>query len=182
MNKNDCYYLGKITRTNGTKGGLSIFLDVDNPLEYINLDSVFVEFKGQLIPYFISEIIIHNSRNTAVVYFEDINDTEQASKLSNCNLYLPLASLPKLEGNKFYFHEIIDFLLIDENFGQIGKVEQVLEYPNQALFQCFYNEKEVLIPINDLFIKNVDRVNKTIGLNLPEGLIQIYTNPEKDAD
>ena len=178
MEKDACYYLGKITRTNGTKGGLSIFLDVDDPLEYSNLDAVFIEIKGQLIPYFVAEISIHNSKNTAVVYFEDLTDVEQASKLSNCDLYLPLSSLPVLEGNKFYFHEVIDFLLIDEVFGKIGKVKQVLEYPNQALFQCFYEEKEVLIPIKDLFIKHVDKENKTITLNLPEGLVQIYLESE----
>jgi len=176
MEKQDCYYLGKITRTNGNNGGLSIFLDVDNPAEYQQLDAVFVEIKGQLIPFFIEEIQLHTSKNTAVVYFEDINDVEQASKLNGCHLYLPLASLPVLKGNKFYFHEVIGFELHDEKFGLIGPIKQVLDYPNQALFQTFYNEKEVLIPINDSFIKEVNRENKTISLILPDGLLAIYLN------
>ncbi len=174
MEKEACYYLGRITRTNGNKGGLSIFLDVDNPQEYSELDAVFVEVKKQLIPYFIEDMSIHNSKNTAIVYFEDISDIEQATKLTKCDLYLPLTSLPILEGNKFYFHEVIDFLLIDESFGEIGKIKQVLDYPNQALFQIFYKEKEVLVPVNDLFIKNVNREKREILVNLPEGLLQVY--------
>ncbi|MBN1650900.1 MAG: 16S rRNA processing protein RimM [Bacteroidales bacterium] len=181
MEKEACYYLGKITRTNGNKGGLSIFLDVDDPQEYQGLDAVFIEIKKQLIPYFIDEIKIHNSKNTALVYFEDVNDVEHAAQLSNCNLYLPLASLPKLEGNKFYFHEVVDFLLIDQQFGAIGKINQILEYPNQALFQTFYKEKEILIPINDLFIKKVDRTKKEILLDLPEGLIDVYIDDQNNA-
>ncbi|MBE0652901.1 MAG: 16S rRNA processing protein RimM, partial [Bacteroidales bacterium] len=110
--------------------------------------------------------------------FEDINDVETAATLTNCNLYLPLSSLPVLEGNKFYFHEVIDFVLIDESFGEIGKIAQILEYPNQALFQIFYKEKEVLIPINDRFIVSVDREKKEIKMNLPDGLIQVYTEDE----
>ncbi|MCD6090731.1 MAG: 16S rRNA processing protein RimM [Bacteroidales bacterium] len=174
MEKEACYYLGKITRTNGNKGGLSIFLDVDDPNEYSGLDTVFIEIKKQLIPYFIDEIKIHSSKNTALVYFEDIEDVETATTLTNCALYLPKTSLPTLKGNKFYFHEIIDFLLIDQNFGPIGKIKQVLDYPNQALFQTFYKEKEVLIPVNDLFIKNINREKKEILLDLPEGLLDVY--------
>ena len=174
MKKEACYYLGKITRTNGNKGGVSIFLDVNNPQEYSELDAVFVEIKKQLIPFFIEEIKIHTSKNTAVVYFEDIEDVDTAASLTNKNLYLPLASLPILEGNKFYFHEVVDFLLIDEEFGEIGKIKEILEYPNQAIFQTFYKGKEVLVPINDQFIQKVDRDKKEILLNLPEGLLDIY--------
>jgi 16S rRNA processing protein RimM len=174
MEKKACYYLGKITRTNGNKGGVSVFLDVDNPQEYNGLDAVFVEIKKQLIPFFIEEIKIHTSKNTAVVYFEDVSDVENAASLTNSAIYLPIASLPILEGNKFYFHEVVDYLLIDEKFGKIGKIKEVLEYPNQALFQTFYKEKEVLVPINDLFIQKVDRDKKEILLKLPEGLLEIY--------
>ncbi len=181
MEKEACYYLGKITRTNGNKGGLSIFLDVDDPQEYQGLDAIFVEIKKQLIPYFIDEIKIHTSKNTALVYFEDVDDVETATLLTNCNLYLPLASLPALKGNKFYFHEVTDFMLIDQQFGTIGKIKEILEYPNQALFQTFYKEKEVLIPINDLFIKNVDRAKKEILLDLPEGLLDVYIEDQNNA-
>lgn len=178
MEKEACYYLGKITRTNGNKGGVSVFLDVDNPLEYSGLDAVFVEIKKQLIPYFIAEIKIHTSKNTAVVYFEDIEDVETAATITNKDLYLPISSLPILEGNKFYYHEVEGFVLVDEDFGTIGEIKQILEYPNQALFQTFYQEKEVLIPINDLTIKNVDREKKEILLSLPEGLIDVYIGEE----
>jgi 16S rRNA processing protein RimM len=34
--------------------------------------------------------------------------------------------------------------------------------------------KEILIPINDLFIKQVDRENKMLRLEVPKGLIELY--------
>jgi 16S rRNA processing protein RimM len=176
MEKESCYYLGKITRTNGNKGGLSVFLDVDDPQEYAELDAVFIEIKKQLIPYFIEQIKIHPSKNTAIIYFEDVEDVDTASGLTNNLLYLPLSSLPVLDGNKFYFHEVVDFMLIDKTFGEIGPIKQILDYPGQALFQCYYQEREVLIPINDQFIVEVDRKKKKIHLDLPKGLIEIYTD------
>lgn len=174
MTKDECYYLGNITRTNGYKGGVSIYLDVDNPFEYESLDAVFVDYRGSLIPYFIQEIQIHNSKNTAVVYFEDIDHIDQASKLINCELYLPLSSLPEKEGNHFYFHEIKDFSLIDEKEGKLGIIDQILQYPQQALFQVIYKGKEVLIPIRDELIIEVKRPEKEIWMKLPEGLLDVY--------
>ncbi len=174
MKKEECYYLGKVTKPNGYLGGLNIYLDVDDPHEYTELDAVFIEQRNSLVPYFIKKLTIHNSKNTAVVYFEDIEDFDTAQQLVNRLLYLPMSSLPKLEGKKFYFHEIIDFHIIDKEMGLLGACKQVLDYPNQSLFQVFYQNKEVLIPINDDIIESVDREKKEILVKLPEGLLDVY--------
>ncbi len=106
MNTADCFYLGNITKPFGYKGEVDIFLDVDEPQNYATLDAVFVELRGQLIPYFIDDIRLKN--NHAVVRFQDVN-TDNVQALIGAKLYLPLAALPKLRGNKFYFHEVIGF-------------------------------------------------------------------------
>ena len=43
LKKEDSYYLGRITKPFGYKGELSIYLDVDTPEEYRELDGVYVE-------------------------------------------------------------------------------------------------------------------------------------------
>lgn len=178
MTKEECYYLGKITKPNGYLGGLSIYLDVDDPHEYQGLDAVFVEQRNSLVPYFIKKITVHNSKNSAVVYFEDLDDIDAAQLLVNRHLYLPYSTLPKLEGKKFYFHEIIDFSIIDSQFGLLGDCKQVLDYPNQSLFQVFHEGKEILIPINDDIIENIDREKKEILVKLPDGLLDVYLSEE----
>jgi len=44
----------------------------------------------------------------------------------------------------------------------------------QALFEIDRNGKEILIPINDKFISQVDREMKQIHLDVPDGLIELY--------
>ena len=182
MTKEECYYLGKITRTNGNQGGLSIYLDVSNPNEYEGLDAVFVDIRGSLIPYFIEKINLHHSKNTAVVYFEDVDHIDLSQTLVNRDLYLPLNSLPKLEGTKFYFHEVLGFQIIDKNYGLLGKCENILEYPQQALFQVFHNKKEILVPTNDSFIIEVNREKKEITVEMPEGLLDVYLSDDSKKD
>jgi len=94
--------------------------------------------------------------------------------LMKCDLYLPLDSLPKLEGTKFYFHEIIGYQLNDENFGPVGTVKGVNDSTAQALFEVDRDGIEILIPMNDDFIKTLNRETKTITVNTPPGLIELY--------
>ena len=57
MQKEDCYFLGKITRKHGLSGNLILKLDTDQPEIYKKLESIFVEINGLLVPFFIEKII-----------------------------------------------------------------------------------------------------------------------------
>jgi 16S rRNA processing protein RimM len=172
MNKNDFFYLGRIVKAYGKKGELNVVLDTDNPENYKDLKSVFLDLKGNLIPYFIENIQIKN--NKAIIKLKDILTPEIAEMFVNAEIFLPLDQLPKLTGNKFYYHDIIGYSIIDKTYGSIGKVEKVLDLPQQSILQIKYKNKEILVPITDEIIKKVDRNNKQIKIEAPEGLIEIY--------
>jgi len=168
----DCFYLGKITKLFGYKGEVDIFLDVDEPQNYAKLDAVFAKQKGQLVPYFVEHIRL--KQNHAVVKFQDMN-ADNVQSLIGAELYLPLAALPKLNGNQFYFHEVIGFSMNDADYGEIGTLETVMDNGPQAIFQIKHPcGKEILIPISDRFIVEVNRENRSITTKAPEGLIDFY--------
>lgn len=171
MTKDECYYLGRVTKPFGFKGEMVLFLDVDSPDDYATLDSVFVEMKNGLVPYFIKSLRING--NKAVAMFEDLT-AEQAAALAGHDMYLPLDLLPKLTGNQFYFHEVKGFRVVDDQYGDIGVIESIIEYPAQPLFQIMNGTTEILIPVIDQVIKEVDRDNKTIYISAPNGLINLY--------
>lgn len=171
MTKEECYLLGKITKPFGIKGQVIMFLDVDTPADYADLDSAFVEVKGSLVPYFFHVDSI--SGNKATVTFEDVTPDEARALVGN-DLYLPLDLLPKLTGNKFYFHEVVGFRVVDEEYGDIGVIASVIDYPAQPLFQIMNNGTEILVPIVDPVIVKVDRTLKTIFIKAPTGLIDLY--------
>lgn len=172
MQKDDCFYFGRVIKTHGIQGGVSIFIDADNPADYQEIHMFFLEINKKLVPYFIDALQLQ--LNKAYVKLVDVENVDQANSLVGKSIYLPLEWLPGLAGNQFYFHEVNGFEIVDEQFGSLGKLEQVLEYPNQALFQLFYKDKEVLIPIHDDVIKSVDRQNRVISITAPDGLIEMY--------
>ena len=171
----DYFYLGKITKKHGYAGRVHIFLDTDEPWEYESLDMVMLNISGNLVPFFIDNINING--NKALVDFSDIDTGDKADPIIDKEMYLPISLLPKLSGNKFYYHEAKGMIIIDSNKGEIGSVKTVLEYPNQAVFQVFHNEREVLIPISKEIISDFNRKEGKIYIVAPEGLLDIYLNP-----
>jgi 16S rRNA processing protein RimM len=173
MNKDDFYYLGKILKTHGNKGQVLVHFDVDDPEAYENLESVYLDLHGERIPFFIATIELKHNRK-AVAAFQDFNSLEDAESLQGVEMYLPVTQLPKLSGNRFYYHEIKGYQVLDTVHGNIGVVEDILELPHQSLFQIRFGEREILVPIVDEIIRKVDRKNKILSIEAPEGLIEIY--------
>lgn len=171
MEIKNCFYLGKVTKPFGFKGELVLFFDVDSPEDYSQLDGVYIDINKRLVLYPIESIRVRN--NKATVRFSDLTP-EDALKLIGKDMYLPLELLPELEGNKFYYHEVIGFEVVDNERGDIGKIETVLDYPATPLFSIIFNGKEILMPIIDSVIVNVDRESKIIYINAPIGLIDLY--------
>ena len=173
MTKEECFYLGKIVKKYSFKGELLAKLDTDEPELYDNLDSVFIDLRGNLLPFFVERSQLHKS-NLLRLKFEDVNSEADADALIKTDLYLPLDFLPELEGDKFYFHEVIGFNVKDRNYGDVGVIKSINDSTAQALFIIDKDGAEILIPMNDEFIDKVDRKNKTIHINTPEGLIELY--------
>ena len=173
MRKEDCFYLGKIVTKYSFKGEVVIKLDTDEPELYKEMESVYVEFGSNLVPFFIDKSSLHKG-NQLRVQFEDVYSEEAADAILKCGIYLPLNLLPKLTGNKFYFHEVIGFTVVDVSFWNVGTIVHINDKAAQPLFEIDSNGKEIFIPMIDDFIKKVDRKNKKIEVETPEGLIELY--------
>jgi 16S rRNA processing protein RimM len=173
MRKEECFYLGKIAKKFSFKGDVLIYLDTDEPELYNNLESVFVECNKHLVPFFIENCSLHKN-DFLRVHFEDVNSEEDADVILGNGIYLPLKMLPKLSGNKFYFHEVVGFEIEDQRLGVFGVIQAVNDTTAQPLFEVLNGNVEMLIPMIDHFLVKIDRANKKVIMNLPEGLVEMY--------
>ena len=173
MRKEDCFFLGKIVSKHSYKGEVLIKLDTDEPEIYEDMESVFVALGNSLVPFFIEKSRLHKS-SLLRVQFEEVKSEEEADRIMGSELFLPLDMLPKLSGNKFYYHEIIGFALHDDQHGFIGSITGVNDITTQALMEAEKDGKHLLIPISDDIIQKVDREARVIHIRAPEGLIDLY--------
>lgn len=173
LDKENCFYLGKITKTKGVRGQLYAFLDCDNPTDYHQLEQVLIEINGMLTPYFLELFDVQGHK--ALMSFEDVNSDAEAKNFVNAELYLPLAALPKLSGNKFYYHEVENFEIADASNNIIGKLDSILDQKTNPLLSITHHSgKEILLPLRDEFIIEVNRDKKLMKLDFPDGLLELY--------
>ena len=133
MIKANCFYVGTIIGKYSFKGELLVKTESDNIEEYSRLESIFVDLPSGLVPFFIRKCHQHKS-SLLRINFEEVNNEAQAEALIKKKLYLPLSLLPPLKGNKFYYHEIIGFSLVEKG-SFIGIISNVVEQGLQALFE-----------------------------------------------
>lgn len=187
MTKDQCYLLGYIVKTHGTKGQVVFHLDVDQPSDYDEMDSVFLEMKGELLPYFIDSINLQKA-SRAIVQLEEIDTMEKGQALVGTALYMPLDTLDELGDGQFYYHEIQGFEIVDKTMGVIGMVGEVYSVATQNLISFDYQGNEALIPIVDNIVTSADREKKQVFVDLPEGLLEVYLSgntqdpDDKDGD
>lgn len=172
MKKEDCYFLGKITRTHGLQGNVILKLDTDQPEQYNKLEGVFLEINGLLTPFFIEKQSWQKG-DTKIIFFKNAT-AALADQLVGKNVFLPLSTLPKLSGKQFYFHEVIGFSIFDENNQLCGEIKEINDQTAQHYFVLTLQGKEIVIPIIKDWILEVNREEKFIKMNLPEGLLDVF--------
>ena len=169
MNKQECYSVGYISKTHGLKGEVTaVFTE---PIELGSLETIFLEIKNNLVPYFIESF--SDRTDKAFIKFQDINTVEQAAILKGSALYLQKSVRPSLKRGDFYNDEVVGFVVEDEDLGKLGLLKDVIQSGPSRLLEIDYNGKDVLIPVNGPFIKSVNKSKKLIKVSLPEGFLSI---------
>jgi 16S rRNA processing protein RimM len=170
----DCFNLGYIAKLHGFKGEVSLFLDVTDPSNYLDLKLVYIEMnKGELVPFTIQNIKSMN-KGFLTVHFAGVDSELKARELIKKTAFLPLTMLPPLGNTEFYDHEIVGFHVSDVHEGDVGNVIQVIDLPSNPLLQLDFDGKEILIPLIPGLVKNVDRLRRIIKIESPPGLIELF--------
>ena len=174
MKKEECFHLGYFSKIHGFKGELILLAREEISLNLKELESVFIDINGQLIPFFIE--IISQSGTTFIIKFLDIDNALKAQQYLKCNVFIPLSALPKPKKKEITFIDLVGFKVIDDTYGDIGEVSHVMEMPQQLILEIKKGTKEILIPANENIIHKIDKKKKTILIDAPDGLIDIYLN------
>jgi 16S rRNA processing protein RimM len=169
MKVDNCYQLGEVLKTHGLKGEVIIFLDSDFPDKYNELESMFLLQAGKLVPFFIESCQVQGT--TARLKIEDIEDQDAAKSLVGLPVYLPLTLLDDPDG--YYYHELIGYDVMCEG-SSLGKVTEIYDQERNPLFAFDHQGYEVLVPFQDQFLLEVNKEEKTIKLDLPDGYLEIY--------
>ena len=146
-----------------------LHIDSSTPQYFKTLESVFLEFNQELIPFFFAERGKLNGKKL-IVKLEDVSP-EEASRFVGCQAYLPQEMLPTPKAG-FYDKAILGFKAY-ANGAEIGTIIEVIENASQNLFVIEQGENEYLVPAVEAFIQKIEHPEKIVYLELPEGLLDL---------
>jgi 16S rRNA processing protein RimM len=172
MKIDDCFRIGSVIKTRGLKGELQAYIDFDQP-ERLNFDALFLAVNGRLVPYFVESFKMPQ-KNTAYIYLEDVDHIDKATPLIKKDIYLSNKLKPVKDENAFTLRDLMGFTAIDEDEGELGKIIEIQELPQQLIATVVYKNREVLFPLSEGIIVGIDAVKEVVYVDLPEGLLDIY--------
>lgn len=167
----NCISIGQIAKTHGYKGAVKIELQNGISLNKPKgiSEPVFLEINQKPVPFFYTEW--QEAGGSPLVHFEDINSEEQAKQLLGLTVLAPNTWVDEEEG--IFVEDLINFTVVDEQFGQLGFISNYMETPGQTLLYMLLNGREVLIPFVDEIITDIDWDNQTIHTSMPDGLLDL---------
>lgn len=164
--------IGTITKPHGIRGNLVLKLNNLYFDDIKEMETVFLEIEGLPVPFFILEYS-ERGPDALLISLEDIKSEESARELSNCKVYLHSNCIEAAESSLHNMNTMIGFEVIDENHGKLGVLVEILEISSNSLLKIGAGKKEILVPLNNQFILNIDSIKKTISVHTPEGLLDI---------
>jgi 16S rRNA processing protein RimM len=172
MTHEEAFYIGYITKTKGLKGEVQLYFEYDEP-GLLDLDVVFADINGKMVPFFVS-VYKMQPNNTCNIYFDDIDHIDKAQPLLRKKIYLPLSKMPDRSEDDFHYNDLKGFIVTDETIGELGEIIEINEYPQQFVATVSYQNKEVMFPLNEDMIIEIDEDEGTLLVDLPDGLLDIY--------
>lgn len=168
--------IGFTKKCHGLKGDLKVMVEDEYLEDFLKSSVIFLSIKGRHLPYFVEKARLGNE---LLLKLEDVDSKETAHSLTSKEIFLQSTNILKEEEREFevvsnlVFGYLVDFTLVDTDLGELGKVEEVIEFPQQEMAVITYQEKEVFIPLHESLIEKIDEQKQYIYMNLPEGILDI---------
>ena len=166
------FKIGKLAAAFGVQGELVLVHSLGKKTALNGLEAIFFEEKKDtFLPYFIVSTKI-KSENEIYILLDGITTREQARALIKKEVWLSENDFKKFAAGASPI-SLLGFMVVN-NKDELGEVVEVIEQPHQLLCMVIIDDKEVLIPVHEEFLKKLDKKNKKIYVSLPDGLLDIY--------
>lgn len=170
---NSFFRVGVITTAHGIKGAVKVYPTTEDPQRFRKLKTVQFSRSGDekdiCCTYTIENVQF--SKNLVILSFREVRDRNQAETLKGGSLWIPDEEAIPLEEGEFYIRDFMQAVVRDENGEEIGIVEDIMETgSNDVLSVREPNGKELLIPVIEDCILDMDSENAQITVRLMKGL------------
>jgi len=170
--------VAKVLKSFGTDGGVILRYNDQAPDGFSLKEPVFIYFDGLPVPFFFSHLQ-ERGNDQLVVKFETVDSLKFAEEIVGELVYISRKKGRKAqqqEETEGDIPDIIGFEIFEKDNSLVGSISAIYPYPDNLCIGVMLangRESEVLIPLNEDFIIDVDIENEKIVLYLPKGILEL---------
>ena len=169
--------IGRLLRVRGNRGELVGELDSSDPDRAERLKEVRLELGERSTAVRVEQVWSNPSiyEGRPVFKFEGIDSISDAEPWAGARIFVPPAEVAEPEEGAYTFAQLVGCKVVKlDTSDPIGTVEAVEEFGGPPVLRVRSTDgREFLIPFANSICKQIDPAAKLIGVDLPEGLLDL---------
>lgn len=167
--ENNLLEVGKIVNTHGLKGEVKVIAWTDSPYDFEDIEKVYIKSKSETKCLAVENV--RYQKNNLIVKFNEFDDINEVLPLKNTILYAYREDLPSLPDGAHYIVDLIGLDVVTEDGETIGVVADVFNTGANDIYDVKRpGKRNLLLPVIDEVVKNIDINGRQITVNIMEGL------------
>ncbi len=166
IQRKDFLEVGSAVKVHGTKGELKFNLTQSFTLK----DWAFLEFRGKPVPFYI-DYTKAEFADEIIIKLSGIDTIEQANNLIGKLLLLTSKQVKNVKNTDDW--NLAGYLMIDQKQGVLGTIVGVIENTYQSLALLNFNERELMVPLVEEIVLEINDKKKEVLVDLPDGLLTL---------
>lgn len=166
--------IGTITKIHGLRGNVVVQCE-EVLLEDFEGEPVFLVLEGGPVPFFITPDSVRTRGGSSyLLHLGDVDTEKEALRLVGATVMIEASLIDDEESDDpTDIYRFVGYHTCDVNTQQIGVVEDVVDYSGNIVFTIVVNGKEVLLPLGDEFILDMDDDKRILYVSVPEDLLNL---------
>jgi 16S rRNA processing protein RimM len=163
--------LGHIAKVSRVEGAVTVKLEKSFIDNIPQMESVFLEIEGRPVPFFIAESE-YSGKDTLRIWFIAYDSAGKLNEFTGCRVFLTSDAHSAEPDDDF--GDITGYEVLTDDDLLLGHITKVIQNPGQYLLSISSPQnKEILVPLHEDLIIQLDHKMKLIILKIPEGLLEI---------
>ena len=158
--------IGQVLKSNGRDGELLVSFSCIAPEDIDIEEPVFIEFDGLPVPFYF-EAFSQRGHSRALVRLTGVRSLTDADELAGSILY---AEDDLYEDEE---EDLTGWTVLDADGTKVGTVSAHEDIPGNPCIWVETGHGECLLPLREELVLDVDQTEKTLRMEIPEGLLDL---------
>jgi 16S rRNA processing protein RimM len=161
--------IGQIVSPFGVRGAVKIEIMTDFPHRFGLLRTIYVGDK--LVPHELTSFRLRTDQRHAILQLSGCHTRDEAEGLRDQMIWVPREQAMPLEKGQYYVFQVVGLTVQSDTGETLGKLTEVIFTGSNDVYVVQKDGREILVPVLEDVILNVDLAARIMIVHLPDGLV-----------